>query len=63
MKIRVSYVIDVDPQKWADCNGQIVDGDGRFRAADVREDVRTYILTNLQGLPLLDDADAEVSPA
>lgn len=61
MKIRIPLVIEVDPQKWADSNGQIVDGDGNFTAAAIREDVRSYFLNLAQNAPMIDETDAEVS--
>lgn len=61
MKIRVPLVIEVDPQKWADSNGQIVDAEGRFTAAAVRDDVRLYVLSAIQSAALIDETDAEVS--
>lgn len=61
MKIRVALTIDLDPHAWAQNNGQIVDAAGRFTLAEVRDDVRSYVLTCLQGAPMLEDADAEVT--
>jgi hypothetical protein len=63
MKIRVPLVIEVDPQMWADANGQIVDGNGKFTAAALREDVRTYFLNLAQRSAMADESGAEASLA
>jgi hypothetical protein len=61
VKIRIPLVIEVDPKKRADSNGQIVDAGGKFTVAAVREDIRGYILNLVQQAPMLDETDAEVS--
>ena len=63
MKIRVTLIIDVDPAKWVDSNGGLDDGTGKFAAAAVREDVRSYYLTLAQGAALTDETDAAVALA
>lgn len=63
MKIRIPLVIDVDPQAWADSNGQIVDVEGSFTLAAVREDVKSYVLNHVQGAALVDETQATVSAA
>lgn len=60
MKIRVPLVIEVDPQKWAEINGQIVDEDGNYTTAAVRDDIRTYFLHHVQGAAMVEDTDAVV---
>jgi hypothetical protein len=54
-------VIDVDPRKWADSNGQMCDAEGRFDMTDLRADVRSYVLNLVQQAPMLDETEAEVS--
>lgn len=61
MKIRVSLLIDVDPAKWAASNGQLVDGKGHFTTQAVRDDIRSYVLHQVQMAALIDETDAEVS--
>ncbi|MEV1013881.1 hypothetical protein AB0I89_24310 [Micromonospora sp. NPDC049801] len=61
MKVRVPLVIEVDPQEWANINGQIVDADGKFTIADLREDIRTYVLNAIQNAALIDEVEASVS--
>lgn len=61
MKVRVSLLIEVDPQKWADSNGQIVDSDGHYTATAVRDDVRSYVLNAIQCAAMVDETEAEVS--
>ncbi len=63
MKIRVALTIELDPHAWAENNGQIVDAAGRFTLAEVRGDVRSYVLTTLQTAPMLEDADADITIA
>jgi hypothetical protein len=63
MKIRVSLVVDVDPAKWVDSTGRLDDGTGKFVAAEVREDVRSYYLTHAQNAALTDETDAAVTLA
>ncbi len=53
MKIAVTVVIELDECQWADYNG--------IAKRDVREDVRSHVLTTLQASTLLDEADAEVT--
>lgn len=53
MKIAVTVVIELDERQWADYNGLT-------STREVREDVRTHVLTTLQGDTLLGEADAEV---
>ncbi len=61
MKIRVSLVVEVDPQMWANTDGAIVGVDGGFAIADVRESVRSYLLNLAQCSALIDEAEAEVT--
>lgn len=53
MKIAVTVVIELDECQWADYNGLT-------STREVREDVRSHILTVLQADTLLDEADADV---
>lgn len=53
MKITATFTVEVDADKWADYNG--------ITKAEVREDVKTHLLTAIQGSALLEEADAEVS--
>jgi hypothetical protein len=53
MKVKVELVIDVDPAAWVEQNG--------CDPAKVRHDIKSYIRANVSNLPLLDEADAEVS--
>jgi hypothetical protein len=55
MRISVSLTIEVDPGKW-----DAVYGRGSS-PAEVREDVREYILNAVQGSPGIEESDAEVT--
>lgn len=63
MRIRLTVAVDVDPKLWAENNGQIVDAEGRFTAADLRADVRAYVLHLIQTSTMVEDANgtAELS--
>lgn len=63
MKIRIPITIDVDPQKWAAAFGLDVDATGTPKAADLRQDVRSYFLNLVQGSSAVDETDAEVTIA
>jgi hypothetical protein len=56
VRVRVPLVIEVDRDKW---------DDGRVspdaRTAELVDDVRSYVLTAVQGLALIDEADATVA--
>lgn len=60
MRIKVELYVDVDPAKWAWATGNC-DAEGRYRAADVRADVRSHLLYSVQQLSLIDESDATVS--
>jgi hypothetical protein len=53
MKIRVTLTVEIDAKAWADNYG--VDPE------DVRNDVRQYILTNVQGSAGIEEAHGEVT--
>jgi hypothetical protein len=63
MKIRVALVIDVDPQDLNESGlfGANFDGSGQYDAAELRADVRSYVLALVQGSSLADETDAEVT--
>lgn len=57
MKITVKLAIELDPELWAKANGM-----GDYRARDIVDDVRSYVLNLAQQAPMLaDEADAEVT--
>lgn len=53
MRIAVTVVIDVDPDEWADIYG----GD----KADVRQDVKEYVLNDVQQSAGMQDTGATVT--
>lgn len=61
MKLRVTFVIDVDPKAWAMNNGKVVDANGNFKIADVRDDIRSYVNTAIQSAPQFEDTGATVT--
>lgn len=63
MKVIVKLAIEVDPQAWAEVNSSLMDADGRFKIAEVREDIRTYIAHAIQQSAVVDEAEADVSLA
>jgi hypothetical protein len=63
MKVTVKLTIEVDPKTWAESNGYLMDGDGRFKVAEVREDIRSYVLHQIQATSIIDETDAEVTGA
>ncbi len=61
MKIAIKLTVEIDPEKWAEVNGQIVDADGSFTTKDLREDVRSYFLNLVQCSTMLEEADGSAS--
>jgi hypothetical protein len=59
MKTVVKISVEVDAEKWADAAGL----NPGWRAKDVVEDIRTYLLNAAQQLSLIDESDAEVELA
>lgn len=58
VKVSVALVIDIDPDKWAISNGQMIQAeDRRARDAEVREDVRSYFLHLIQSSTMLDEVN------
>jgi hypothetical protein len=58
VKVSVALVIDIDPDKWAVSNGQMIHAeDRRARDAEVREDVRSYFLHLVQSSNMLDEVN------
>lgn len=55
MKITVKLVVDVDPKDWATANGMVEPS-----AAEVREDVKRYVLNHTQQANMMDETDADV---
>lgn len=58
-KIVVPLVIEVDVEKWASLNGLDAPTHQAFHAK-VQEDIRSYVLAGVQGLPMVDETDASV---
>lgn len=52
MKISITLTIDVDPNEWAENYG--------IDKSEVREDVKTYVHSTVQGAPGMQDVEAEV---
>lgn len=61
MKIAVSLVIDVDPEAWANTYGSFVDAEGNFTLADLRKNVRDYVLNLVQCSAGVDESGAIVT--
>ncbi len=61
MKVRVALTIEVDPKVWANSNGYLTDADGKYTAAEVRDDIRNYVFHLVQGSPMVDETEAEVT--
>ena len=55
MRIAITLLIDVDPAKW-----DAVHGHGSAQA-EVREDVRSYVLTSVQGSAGMEGSGADVT--
>ncbi|MFD6097192.1 hypothetical protein ACFVWN_20405 [Nocardiopsis flavescens] len=55
MKHQITVTLDLSPNAWRDSGGE------GSTDTDVREDLTSYVLTSLQGLPMLDDADATIT--
>ncbi|MGW6754517.1 hypothetical protein [Streptomyces sp. NPDC055006] len=52
MKVRLTYTVDVNPEKWMDSYGVAKD--------DVREDVRAYMRNLIQQCAAAEESDLEV---
>jgi hypothetical protein len=57
VKIRVPLTIEVDPAEW-----DLIYGSGKS-AAEIREDVRAYVLNAVQGQPGIEESGAVVTLA
>lgn len=55
MKIKISLTIEVDPKEWGYGTGD--------SAAEVRADVRRYVLNSVQNLAGIAESDATVTMA
>jgi uncharacterized alkaline shock family protein YloU len=53
MKIVVQLVVEVDPEAWADEYG--------VNKSEVRQDIKDYVLNNVQNTAGMLDTDAEVT--
>lgn len=51
-RVVMTFEIDVDFAEWQEVRG--------CERSEVREDIRSYLLTHVQGAPMLEDAGAEV---
>lgn len=60
MRVPIRLTIEVDSQAWADSNGQFVDSGGQLKLADIREDIRTYVINAVQNAPMIGETGAEV---
>ena len=56
MRIRISVVVDVDPETWSALNGSM-------NRSEVREDVKNYVWNNLLGLPMIEESGAGLTRA
>lgn len=57
MKVRVVLTVDIDADQWRDYTHIGSDGS----AAEVREDVKSYVLTNIVGAALIEECDGTVA--
>lgn len=62
MKIRVPLTIEIDAAEWAKAQG-LDDINGKFTAADVRADLRSYVLNMIQQSSAIEEASGEVAGA
>ncbi len=62
MKIRVPLTIEIDAAEWAKAQG-LDDGNGKFTVADVRDDLRSYVLHMIQQSSEIEECGGEVSGA
>lgn len=53
MKIVVQVVVEVDPEAWADEYG--------ISKSEVRQDIKDYVLSNVQGSPGVLDTEATIT--
>lgn len=53
MKIAIHLVVDVDPKAWSEVYGMPVN--------EVRDDVKTYILNQIQGSAGVEESGADVT--
>ncbi len=60
MKLRMVITVDIDPHRWTAEYPRIVDADGKFTIADVRNDIRTHVQTMLHGSLSIADDDVTV---
>lgn len=61
MKVTVKLVVDVDPAEWVAREGHLDDGTGRYVLAEVRDDIRTYLLNLVQCSAIAEETGATVS--
>lgn len=60
--VAVKVSIELDAAAWAKLNG-LGDGGDAFKVADVRADVRSFVLNLIQQCSSIEDADATVTLA
>lgn len=53
MKISVHLAVEVDPRLWSEYNGVL--------PTDVRDDVRSYVLSQVQCAAMIEDCDGTVT--
>jgi hypothetical protein len=60
MRIRATFIIDIDPAEWEFEYGRCSDASGRYKIADVRKDILSSVLTSVRGAVEIGDEGAEV---
>lgn len=58
--VRVSYIVEIDADEWANMNGEIVDAKGRYTIKDLRDNVRRYFLHLAQRAEMLEEASGKI---